>query len=51
MNAKDSAAHFQLARVYGALGRKEDAARERGLHEQLAEQESNPPPQTQERKK
>lgn len=39
LNARDSAAHFQLARVYSALGRKDDAARERALHEKLAEQE------------
>jgi hypothetical protein len=51
LNAKDSAAHFQLARVYVGLGRKEDAARERGLHEKLAEEENAPPPASQERKK
>jgi tetratricopeptide (TPR) repeat protein len=45
LNAKDSAAHFQLARVYSGLGRKEDAARERVLHEKLAEQETAPPAQ------
>ena len=39
LNSKDSAAHFQLARVYGALGRKDDAARERALHEKYAGQE------------
>lgn len=39
LNATDSAAHFQLARVYGAMGRKDDAARERALHEKYAEQE------------
>ena len=39
LNAKDSAAHFQLARLYAAMGRKEDAARERALHEKYAEQE------------
>ena len=43
MNAAYSAVHFQLARVYSALGRKEDAARERELHEKLAEQENAPP--------
>ena len=41
LNAKDSAVHFQLARVYRALGRKDDAARERGLHEKYAEQEKS----------
>ena len=39
LNGKDSAVHFQLARVYSAMGRKDDAARERGLHEKLAELE------------
>ena len=39
LNAKDSAVHFQLARVYGAMGRKDDATRERALHEKYAEQE------------
>lgn len=51
LNPKDSAVHFQLARVYSALGRKEDAVRERALHEKLAEQENAPPPQSQEHKK
>jgi tetratricopeptide (TPR) repeat protein len=39
LNAKDSAVHFRLARVYDRLGRKEDAANERKIHEKLSEQE------------
>ena len=31
--------HFRLAVVYSRLGRKEDAARERALHEKLSEEE------------
>jgi len=39
LNAEDSAAHFRLARVYDRLGRREDAERERALHEKLSEAE------------
>jgi tetratricopeptide (TPR) repeat protein len=39
LNEKDPAPHFRLAVVYNRLGRKEDAARERALHEKLSEQE------------
>jgi tetratricopeptide (TPR) repeat protein len=35
LNPKEPGAHFRLARVYERLGRKEDAARERRLHEEL----------------
>jgi tetratricopeptide (TPR) repeat protein len=33
--------HFRLAVVYNRLGRKEDAARERALHEKLSEEEGS----------
>jgi uncharacterized protein HemY len=39
LNANDSAAHFRLARVYDRLGRSDDAAREREIHEKLSEAE------------
>lgn len=39
LNEKDPAPHFRLAVVYNRLGRTEDAARERALHEKLSEQE------------
>ena len=39
LNPKDSAVHFRLARVYERLGRREDAERERALHEKLSEAE------------
>jgi tetratricopeptide (TPR) repeat protein len=35
LNPKEPGTHFRLARVYERLGRKEDAARERRLHEEL----------------
>jgi len=44
VNAKDSAVHFRLARVYDRLGRPEDAKRERALHEKLSEAEGSAPP-------
>ena len=44
LNAKDSAVHFRLARVYDRLGRREAAARERALHEKLSEAEGSAPP-------
>ncbi len=37
----DAAPHFRLAVVYSRLGRKEDAARERALHEKLSEDEGS----------
>jgi tetratricopeptide (TPR) repeat protein len=37
LNAGESAVHFRLARVYERLGRKEDAAKQRELAEQLGE--------------
>lgn len=37
LNPNDSAVHFRLARVYDRLGRKEDAARERAIHEKQSE--------------
>ncbi len=37
LSGNDPAAHFRLAKVYDRLGRKEDAERERALHEKLAE--------------
>ena len=39
LNPTDSAVHFRLARVYERLGRKDDAERERRLHEKLSEEE------------
>ena len=39
LNETDAAPHFRLALVYNRLGRKEEAARERALHEKLSEQE------------
>jgi tetratricopeptide (TPR) repeat protein len=42
LNPKDSTAHFRLARVYDRLGRKEEASRERALHEKLSEEEKAP---------
>ena len=38
LNPGDATPHFRLARVYERLGRKEEAARERGLHEQLSDE-------------
>jgi tetratricopeptide (TPR) repeat protein len=38
LNPRDPAPHFHLARVYRELGRKEDAARERELHQKLSEE-------------
>ncbi len=38
LNEKDPAPHFRLARVYERLGRKEDAAAQRALHEKLNEE-------------
>jgi len=38
LNDKDPAPHFRLARVYDRLGRKEDAAAQRALHEKLNEE-------------
>ena len=43
LNSKESAAHFHLSRVYDRLGRKEEAARERELHEKLTESENASP--------
>jgi tetratricopeptide (TPR) repeat protein len=42
LNPKDPAPHYRLARVYARLGRKEDSARERALHEKLGEEENMP---------
>jgi tetratricopeptide (TPR) repeat protein len=36
LNAGDPAPHYRLARVYAQLGRKQDAERERALHEKLS---------------
>jgi uncharacterized protein HemY len=44
LNAKDSAVHFRLARVYDRLGRRDDAERERALHEKLSEAEGSDRP-------
>jgi tetratricopeptide (TPR) repeat protein len=45
LNAADPAPHFRLARVYERLGRREDAQRERALHEKLsAESGAQKPP-------
>jgi tetratricopeptide (TPR) repeat protein len=44
LNANDSAVHFRLARVYDRMGRREDAERERALHEKLSEAEGSAPP-------
>jgi tetratricopeptide (TPR) repeat protein len=41
LNPRDPAVHYRLARVYDRLGRKEEAARQRELHEKLSEQEHN----------
>jgi Flp pilus assembly protein TadD len=43
LNGGDSAVHFHLARVYDRLGRREDAQRERALHEKLSETEKAAP--------
>jgi Flp pilus assembly protein TadD len=43
LDPKDSAARFRLARVYERLGRKEDAAAQRALHEKLVEAEQASP--------
>ncbi len=40
LNPKDSAVHYRLARVYDRLGRKQEAAEQRALHEKLSEQEN-----------
>jgi tetratricopeptide (TPR) repeat protein len=37
LNPREPAPHFHLSRVYERLGRKEDAARERELHQKLTE--------------
>jgi tetratricopeptide (TPR) repeat protein len=42
LNANESAAHYRLARVYDRLGRREDAERQRTLHEKLSEEEKAP---------
>src|SRR5574341_360678 len=41
LNAKDPAPHYRLARVYYRLGRKEEAAQQRRLHEKLSEEQEN----------
>lgn len=38
LNPGDATAHFRLARVYDRLGRKEDADKQRALHEKLSEE-------------
>lgn len=38
LNPADPAPHFRLARIYDRLGRKEDALRERALHEKLSQE-------------
>ena len=40
LNPKESAVHFHLSRVYDRLGKKEQAASERELHEKLSEAEN-----------
>jgi tetratricopeptide (TPR) repeat protein len=42
LNGNESAAHYRLARVYDHLGRREDAERQRALHEKLSEEEKAP---------
>lgn len=39
LNETDPAPHFRLARVYDRMGRKEDAAAQRALHEKLSNEE------------
>ena len=39
LDPRGAAAHFRLARVYERLGRKEDAAAQRALHEKLSAEE------------
>jgi tetratricopeptide (TPR) repeat protein len=41
-NPGQAAAHFHLARIYERLGRKEDAARERELHQKLTSEAEQP---------
>ena len=43
LNPKEPGAHFHLSRVYDRLGRKEQAAREREVHEKLTEAETAAP--------
>jgi tetratricopeptide (TPR) repeat protein len=38
LNPNDAAAHFRLARVYDRLGRREEADKQRALHEKLSEE-------------
>ena len=42
LNPKDPAPHYRLARVYLRLGRKEDSAEQRRIHEKLSEEEGAP---------
>jgi tetratricopeptide (TPR) repeat protein len=42
LNPNDAAAHYRLARVYARLGRKEDAERERVIHEKLSNDANAP---------
>lgn len=46
LNPSDPAPHFRLARVYDRLGRKEEALKERALHEKLSQESgaAAPPP-------
>jgi Flp pilus assembly protein TadD len=39
LNGRDPAPHFRLARVYLRLGRKEEAQKQRELHEKLSQDE------------
>ncbi len=43
LNAKDPAPHYRLARVYSRLGRNQEAAEQRRMHEKLSEEEGAPP--------
>ena len=42
LKANDAAAHYRLARVYDRLGRRDDAEKQRALHEKLSEEEKAP---------
>ena len=44
LNASDPAPHYQLARAYAKLGRKEDSERERALHEKLSNEVNSTDP-------
>ncbi|MGC4049097.1 MAG: tetratricopeptide repeat protein [Paludibaculum sp.] len=44
LNPTDPVPHFRLARIYDRLGRKEEALRERALHEKLSQESGAAPP-------